>query len=178
MQKSNKVLTPNALAFIGLCKEYCIAIANASQTDRDVFVDTMLRLLPRIYMSANDLTVANADMAGDACIDDYLDETTYNDAQESIAALLGEHDTYLDVPEEDMKFSDTPVATSISEGLCDLLQELYNFLQTVRDSTDQTVLEALVAVCDDFKNQWSLILCNVFRALNQVRHSLNNLSDI
>lgn len=171
MSGKDKILTPNALSFIGLCKEYCIAVANASNSEQSEFVDTMLRLLPRLYITANDLAVSISGMSDDIFIDDYLDETTYDDAREAIAQLLGEYDTYLDVFEEDMKFSETPITASISEGLCDLLQEFYNFLETVRDSTDDIIKAAIAAVCDDFRDQWSLTLCNVFRALNKVKHS-------
>lgn len=174
MSQSANVLTPNALAFIGLCKEYCVAIAGASQVAQDEFIGAILRLLPRIYISATDLAAANVSLSDDAYLDDYLDENTYNDARQSIAALLGEYDTYLDVEEEDMRFSEAPIAESISEQLCDLLQVLYNFLETVRDSTDRTVLGAIVAVSDDFNTQWSLTLCNVLRALNRVNHTLTH----
>lgn len=170
MTESNKIFTPGVLAFIGLCKEYCVAVASASASEQRAFVDTMLRLLPRIYISANDLS---ADALSDgAYLDDYLTEQAYVNAQNEIAALLGEYDVYLDVFEEDMKYSDTPVSATVSEGLCDLLQELYNFLETVRDTTDSMVLEAISAVVGDFKERWSLTLCNVFRALNQIRNNL------
>ena len=45
---------------------------------------------------------------------------------------------------------------------------LYNYLATVRDTTDDTVALALVSVKDDFKAYWSSTLCNVLRALNAI----------
>ena len=46
-------LTPNTLAFIALSNEFCNAVENASQTERDDFITAMLRLLPRIYIAAS-----------------------------------------------------------------------------------------------------------------------------
>ena len=65
-----KHLSPNSLAFIGLSNEYCHAIESASECEPDEFVNSMIRLLPRLYISASDLrqTVGSDDMA---YIDDY-----------------------------------------------------------------------------------------------------------
>ena len=82
---------------------------------------------------------------------------------------MGEDDTYLEVFEEDMKYSDTPVAASVSEGLADIFQAMYNFIESVKDSTDATVELALAAMRDDFRSFWSAPLCNVLRALNHIK---------
>ena len=50
-------LNNNSLAFIALCNEYCMAIENARESSHDEFIAEMLRLLPRIYISATDLRV-------------------------------------------------------------------------------------------------------------------------
>ena len=48
-------MNTNAIAFIGLCNEYCTALETAAETERGAFVDKMLRLLPRLYIAATDL---------------------------------------------------------------------------------------------------------------------------
>ncbi len=83
--------------------------------------------------------------------------------------LMGADDVYLEVFEEDMKYSDTPVAASISEGLADIFQALYNFINTIRDATDETMQVALLGIRDDFRAYWSATLCNVLRALNHLK---------
>lgn len=162
-------MKPNSIAFIGLCNEYCRAIETASEADSDSFVADMTRLLPRIYISATDLSTDGVDDYG-SYIDDALDEDTYDAARRSIETLLGEDDTYLEVFEEDMKYSDTPIAASVAEGLCDIYQVLFNFLQAVRNSTEDNAISALGVVSEDFRQYWSRPLCNVLRALNQIRY--------
>lgn len=164
----SKQLSPNSLAFIALSNEYCEAIETASAADRDEFVNSMLRLLPRLYISATDLQPGDDDMA---YIDDALDEETYNAARRNIEMLLGEDDSYLEVFEEDMKYSDSPIAASISEGLCDIFQVLFNFLEAVKDSTEEVIGSALMIVSEDFRHYWSRPLCNVLRALNHIKYS-------
>lgn len=171
MEKDNASsprLSPNSLAFIALCNEYCAAMENAATMEPLQFAKTMLRLLPRIYMSASDLPV---DEYGGAYIDPALDEDMYNSVCSSVATLLGEHDTYLEVFEEDMKYSDTPIAATISEGLADVMQPLYNFVELAKDAPAELIEEALLTVADDFRNYWSRPLCNQLRALNGLVYS-------
>ena len=164
------MLAPNSLAFIALCNEYCQAIEHARESTRDEFVATMLRQITRIYISASDLK-PEEDMLGDeAYIDNVLDEQYYDSLRRHIENLLGEDDSYLEVFEEDMKYSDTPIAASISEDLCDIFQVMYNLLDVVRDAPDELVQASLVAAKEDFETYWSRPLCNVFRALNNLRY--------
>ena len=166
----NKLINNNALAFIALCSEYCQALENARETDRDDFVATMLRLLPRIYISATDVNISNTGLE-EPYIDSKLDEDYYDSVRRSIENLLGPDDTYLEVFEEDMKYSDTPIAASVSEGLADIFQVFYNFLENVRDVPEELIAMSLIAVKDDFESYWSRILCNVMRALNHIRYN-------
>ncbi len=160
-------LSTNAIAFIGLCNEYRAALQSASQSTRDEFIAVMLKLLPRLYISATDLT---ADVYADAYIDAALDEDFYDAVRRDVESLLGPDDVYLEVFEEDMKYSDTPIAASIAESLADLFQVAFNFLSAVKDAPDEVVTEALSAVKEDFESYWGQTLCNVLRALNRLRY--------
>lgn len=162
-------LTPNQISFIGLCNEFCTAIARASESEATDFVAEMTRLLPRLYISASDLpTNDNTDLA----IEEVMDEDQYNAIRNQLEALLGENDTYLEVFEEDMKYSDTPIGASISESLADLAQVFFNIVETVRESPTEIIPEMLEAAKADFDTYWSQTLCNVMRPLNQIRYNL------
>lgn len=161
------MLSNNILAFIALSNEYCHAIENASSSSKDDFVNNMLRILPRIYISANDL--ASPAMISEASyIPASLDEDYYESMRRAMEALLGEDDTYLEVFESDMKYSDTPIAASISEELADIFQVLYNFVENVKDAPEGVILDSIDAVKEDFKLYWSQTLCNVMRPLNAI----------
>ena len=158
-------MTNNSIAFIALCNEYCAAIEGCSTAAPREFIGSMLRLLPRIYISASDLAPSAFD---DGYIDQCLTEESYEEARRNISATIGKDDTYLEVFEEDMKYSDTPIATSVSEGLADIFQALYNFLETVRDAPEHVVEMALSAAKEDFENYWSQTICNTMRPLNNI----------
>jgi len=133
------------------------------------FTASMLRLLPRLYIAAADLTVDTG--SDSAYLEPAMDEDYYEAMRRNVEYLMGPEDTYLEVFEEDMKYSDTPIAASISEGLADLLQVCYNFIETIKDAPESLVLDALKAMKEDFESYWSRILCNVLRALNHVYYS-------
>lgn len=165
-------LSPNSLAFVALSNEYCAAIEGVSQAvDGSAFVADMLRLLPRIYIVASDLNPAPSLDEEAPYIDSYLGEEYYESARESIESLLGADDVYLEVFEENMKYSDTPVSASVAESLCDIFQVLYNFISTVRDAHESQINDALIAVKTDFETYWGQKLVNVLRPLNQLKYS-------
>lgn len=164
-------LAPNSLAFIALCNEYCCAVENCRESQLADFIASMLRLLPRIYIVASDLKPAPLMEDTDPYIESYLDEDYYESLRREIENLLGPDDVYLEVFEEDMKYSDTPIGMSVAEGVCDIFQVLYNFISMVRDAPEDIVNMALHAVRADFKAYWSQRLCNLLRPLNHIRYS-------
>ncbi|MDE7154773.1 MAG: DUF5063 domain-containing protein [Muribaculaceae bacterium] len=164
------VLNPNSIAFIALCKEYCQAVAHAVESERGEFITQMLKLLPRLYITATDLSV-NFIETEDPYIESALEEDYYNDIRQNLETLIGEDDVYLEVFEEDMKYSDTPVSASISESLADLFQVLFNFIAALgNDPTDEVAAMSVLAIKEDFRTYWSRILCNVLRPLNDIAY--------
>lgn len=137
----------------------------------------MLRLLPRIYISASDLKAAPLLDEEEPYIESYLEEEYYESVRREIENLLGADDTYLEVFEEDMKYSDTPIGVSVAEGICDIFQVLYNFIVMVKDAPADLVNSAIAAVKTDFDSYWSQKLCNVMRPLNHIRYSSDNDED-
>lgn len=166
----NPIVNTNSIAFIGLCHEFCQAMENARESERDDFTARMLRLLPRLYVSATDLSVVMIEEE-EPYIDPVLEEDYYESVRRNVESLYGPDDVYLEVFEENMKYSDTPVSASISEGLTDIFQTLYNFLSMVREAPDEIVGLGLLAVRDDFRSYWSAKLCNVLRALNHLAYN-------
>ncbi|HIT15313.1 MAG TPA: DUF5063 domain-containing protein [Candidatus Avimuribaculum pullicola] len=169
MTENNSSLNPNSLAFIALANEYCHALENIfDYDDRQAFIAEMLRLLPRLYMSASD--IKNTDNT-DSFIDSYLDENDYDTVRGNVSRMMADEDIYLEVFMDDMKYSDTPIGTSVSENLADIYQPLYNFVATVKDATDDTIAEAIIAIKADFDTYWGQTLCNVLRALHSIYYT-------
>ncbi len=163
-------MTNNSLAFIALCNEYCAIIEKAREIELREFLSSMIRLLPRIYVTASDINEENFD---DGYIDGTLEEDSYDMVRRNLEMLLGEHDSYLEVFDDDMKYSDTPIGASIAEGLADLFQVFYNFIETVRDAPETLASSALASVKEDFNYVWGQTLCNVMRPLHKIHFNGN-----
>ncbi len=101
----------------------------------------------------------------------YVDEDYYNSMRRHIGLLLGPEDVFLETFEEDMKYSDTPIASSVSECLADIFQSLYNFVSVVKDTDGDRLEEAYRHAREEFVAYWSQTLCNVLRALNHIYYS-------
>lgn len=167
---TENTLTNGQLAFLALSNEYCQAIETVAESEREDFVAQMLRLLPRLYIAATDLPDPMI-LDDEAYLPSALDEEYYDSARRSLEMIFGEDDTYLEVFEEDMKYSDTPIAASISESLADIFQVLYNLTEAVKDATYDVIQLLLQAVKEDFGSYWSQSLCNVLRAINSVKYN-------
>ena len=166
-------LSPTSLAFIALANEYCETIENCSNYSKQDFAETMLKLLPRIYISVVDIE-PGLDFY-DAIISPSLDEPSYDIVRNNIAAMMGEDDVYLEVFVEDMKYSDTPIATSVSENLADLYQEFYNLVASLQDLNTEDQRQ-LINICkDNFHEYWGQTLCNVLRALHSFKYGFKDL---
>ena len=188
------------LVVTALASRYCLTVENAAETERDEFILSMLNVLPRLYIEFNDIVPAETPMRGegededdfgfgdDEALDEYstvslepdggfgyygqyVDEDYYESVRRHVEMLLGPDDVFLETFEEDMKYSDTPIAASIAECLADIFRPLYNFISIVKD-TDGAELEGAYRECrENFVEYWSQTLCNVLRALNHVYYS-------
>lgn len=166
--KSENKLSNNALTVMALASEYCRALETCSATEPREFVEKMVHLLPRIYMAVTDLPPAEFEEPDYMFGATHLDEDYYNQICQDIAASLGENDSYLETFHQDMKYSDTPIAATISECLADIFQVLYNFIEDVRNTDVDDVNEHLSGLRSDFTEYWSQTLCNVMRPLNEI----------
>lgn len=167
---SDKEIKSRLLTVTSLASDYCVALENARQSEKEDFIAEILDCLPRIYWHFSDLTVEGyIPDSGFGMYPSYVDEDFYDAIRRNVETLLGEDDVFLETFEEDMKYSETPIAASISECLADIFQPLYNFLSVVKESEGLHAEEAYMECRENFVAYWSQTLCNVMRALNHLR---------
>lgn len=164
-------LSRRGVMLVGLCVEYCRLLDSATAqevNDARDFVRSLLGLLPRIYITAFDINLSDEDEAAADDIPQRLDEDQYSAVAGACSRILGQEDTYLDTFSEDMKYSDTPIAASISESLADLYQAFYDFAHYVRELGADVLEGAAAEMKIRFTDYWSEQLCNALRALNRL----------
>jgi hypothetical protein len=171
MEQKTK-LSPNILALIALTNEYCHTLETVMDSTRDELVVSLLKLLPRIYISVTDIDIDTNN--SENYIDSFLKEETYDQLKNEISEIMAEDDVYLEVFVEDMRYSDTPIATSVSENLADLYQEFFNFIASVQNVSTELQIEISAQIKENFKSYWGQTLCNVMRALNTIYYNTSS----
>lgn len=154
---------------IKIASEFCSALEDARNRDKEEFIDEMIRMLPGLYLEFlpdNESVLSDLDYG---YYTTYVDEEFYEAIRRNVEILMGEDDVFLETFEEDMKYSDTPIAASISESLADIFQPLYNFISVVKESDGEEAEGAMMECRENFEAYWSQTLCNVLRAINNLK---------
>lgn len=162
--------TNRLFELVSLSKSYCELCQDAIQYEKYEFIDRMLDLLPRIYWNFFDLQSPTASLEEIEYFSEYVDEDLYEEIKRGIASVMGGSDVFLETFEEDMKYSETPISATISESLADIYQPLFNFISIVHDLEGHRIEDAFMICKEDFENYWSQTLCNVLRALNNIKY--------
>ena len=158
------------IAITALSAEYCRALQTCQEMEQAEFVDRMLNLLPRLYLAFTDVVPEESMNFEEEYFESYVDEDFYESIRRNVEMLMGPDDTFLETFEENMKYSDTPIAASISESLADIFQPLFNFISIVKDSEGEKANAAYRDCRENFAAYWAQTLCNVLRALNNLKY--------
>ena len=158
------------VALTSLATDYCFICENASEMNKEDFIDRLLDCLPRLYWDFFDITSDYVPLEEFEYFSSYIDEDYYENLRRNIEGVLGEDDVFLETFEEDMKYSDTPIAASIAESLADIYQPLFNFISIVKETDGENMVEAYIHCKEEFESYWSQTLCNALKALNNVKY--------
>ena len=158
----------NTLEFVTVALEFCAMIESAATLTLFSFTDKAVKILPLLYLKATLLPVAD-DPEYDSDPEQYITETTYEAIRYHLSDLLGEYDLFLDTFHPDMKYSDTPVAATISENLADVYQDIGNFAALFRQENEQAMEQALFNCEENFRLYWGQKLLNALKAIHSIR---------
>lgn len=164
----NPLYAPATLEFATVALEYCSFIEKADEGTLFGFVDRATKLLPLLYLKAALLPPLEPDE--EAELETTVTEAMYDDLRGRLSALLGERDVFLDTFHEDMRYSETPIASAISENLSDVFQDLGDFLALFRRGNESVMREALALCEHNFRHYWGSRLLNALRALHDIRY--------
>lgn len=168
-QGEDIVFSRNTVEFVNVAAEYCAYVERCNEHSRKEFVDTLLKLLPLLYLKAQMLP--EGERIGDEELEDFVTEDSYEVLRMSLYDLLAEKDSYLDVFVAEMKYSDTPVTKSISEDLADIHQDVKNFVCLFKLGINETMHDAIIECSEHFSQYWGQTLVNTLRALHEIKYN-------
>ncbi|MBR5456581.1 MAG: DUF5063 domain-containing protein [Bacteroidaceae bacterium] len=163
------VFSRDTVEFVTVAAEFCAYLERANSHNRKEFVDTLLKLLPLLYLKAQMLP--DEESISDDGLEQFVTEDSYEILRMNIAELLADKDSYLDVFVEEMKYSDTPITKNISEDLADIYQDIKNFVSLFKLGINETMHDAIIECNAHFREYWGQTLVNTLRALHDIRYN-------
>ena len=167
-KESQVIFDRDVVEFVTVAAEFCKYLEQAEGKHRTTFVDTTLKILPLLYLKAT--LLPPCETLGDDLPEHYVTEETYEVLRMTLAGILAEKDTYLDVFMEDMKYSDQPITRYISEDLADIYQDIKDFIFVFQLGLNETMHDALAICQENFRLYWGQKLVNTLRALHEARY--------
>ncbi|MDR1096503.1 MAG: DUF5063 domain-containing protein [Tannerella sp.] len=158
----------NTLEFVTVTLEFCALMETASQHTLYSFTDKAVKITPLLYLKAALLPDMEEPEEEDEP-EHFITEDTYEAIRYRIANLLGEYDPFLETFHPDIRYSDTPIASTISENLADVYQDLGDFAALFRRENEEVMEQALYICRESFRACWGQKLLNALKALHAVR---------
>jgi hypothetical protein len=171
----NIVYSKQVIEFVAVSNEFCVLVENASKISRKEFIDKAHKILPLLYLKATLLPTTENQF--DDFLDKYVSEEIYATIKETLEHKLGQYDAYTDVFNEEFQYSEEAVASSISEDLSDIYQDIKDFLMTFSSSTEELMNDAIWECSNNFKLYWGQRLTNSLRALHNVMYGEKEIEE-
>lgn len=167
------VYSRDTIEFVTVAVQYCGYFESFENVTEVELVDKLTKLLPLLYLKASlvpETDVINEDEEPEITVT----EGDYNYISSKLYDVFQNNDAYLEVFLQDMKYSDTPIAASISEDLSDIYQDLKNFITVFERGVTDNMNDALYFCIENFKSYWGQKLVNVLRALHSIKYTIAN----
>ena len=172
---SKNIFAQGTIDFVTVAAEFCAYLEQSSDRSKEHFVDTMLKLLPFLYVKAH--LVKRVESNGDFLPDDKVTEEDYNWIRNIIYSILGNDDDYEELVFDPNTQSDETKWSSISENLADMYQSLRNFVSAYQIGIEDCMHDALWLVMDQFELFWGKCLVDSLSRLHQVKYKITGDSD-
>lgn len=176
MMNNNEIIySSTVIDFVTVGVEFCSLLENEKPMNRNEWIDTALKILPLLYVKAS-LLPATVEM-NDEPPHTFVKEEDYNRIVYNVSSIMGEEDVYLDVYKEEMKYSDRPISSFISEDIADIYQDIRNLISVYQFELEDQMNDALLICSKNFKTYWGQKLVNVIRPLHALLYKENDDND-
>lgn len=165
----------DVLEFVTVGVQFCAYLEQNPQARQKDFINTLLKLLPLLYLKA--VLLPRLENAEDFYPEEFVTEQDYDAVRAQICSLLGDKDSYLDLDISNIHYIQEPQVKSISEDLADVYQSVRNFVTAYKLGIEQSMYEGLGQVTEQFDLYWGQTLLNALRALHSVHFSVSGEDD-
>ena|ERR1035437_8977515 len=166
---SDPVYSRNVIEFVAVANEFCKYIEHASELKGDEMLKIFQRILPLLYIKAS--LLPQLDSIFDDGNEKFVTESDYIIILEVLKEKFGTADDYLEVFDEKINESETPVLSSISENMADIYQDMKDFLILYQTGTGEIMNDAVWECRLNFETFWGQKLVNSMRAIHKFIYS-------
>ncbi|MBO4529623.1 MAG: DUF5063 domain-containing protein [Paludibacteraceae bacterium] len=163
------VYDKNTIEFVTVAAEYCAFLESCRRYNSKSFFDKSVKLLSLLYLKTS--LLPNLEDSSFSDLQQFVTEASYENLRQNITCLTGQYDEYLEVFQEDMQYSDTPIVAYISEGLADVYQDLKDMISNFQSADIQIMNDALRDCKDNFQAYWGQKALNTLRAMHNVLYA-------
>lgn len=165
------IYTKENIDFISAASDFCLLMENVKGKTKKEVVERLLLLLPQLYFYASIIDANFKYSKNNILLEEYVKEQDYNYIRENLLKIFKEDDDYLDVVNDDMKYSEAPITKSISEDLADIYQDIKNCIWIFSKGNKEASQEAINEVCSLFEIHWGGRLVSTTRALHYIKYN-------
>ncbi|MFA8436537.1 MAG: DUF5063 domain-containing protein [Marinifilaceae bacterium] len=156
----------NVIEFVTVANEFCATLEACEKSTRKDFIEKAQKMLPLLYLKGTLLPEVENEL--EDTIEKFVTEADWEFIRTQVQRKLGPVDEYLEVFQEEMRESDSPIVASISENFADIYQDLKDFLTSYRIGTLEIMNDALWELKGSFDRYWGQLAVNALRAVHNV----------
>lgn len=169
------VYSKNVVEFVTVANEYCNFIEKIGNYSTGYALSLAQKLLPLVYLKAT--LVPNIERILEEDTEKFVTELDYNMLLQKWMQKLGEFDSYKEVFNPGMEFSEDALESSISENLLDIYQDLKDFISLYSLGNEEVMNDAISECSYQFREYWGQRLVNVLRAIHMLIVSETDLDE-
>jgi hypothetical protein len=158
------VYAPEVLEFVRSANAYCSWLEESDQMEPVDFIRSALGMLSRVYHHLVSMELPEPVM--ESGNEKFVTEQDWSAVFQKVLHLLGRHNDYLRIAEEDEFDRSELVTHHVSEDLADIYQDLKDFTLQYRQGIEEIMNDAVWEVMDNFENYWGSKLLHALQALN------------
>lgn len=166
---SDQVYSRNVVEFVAVANEFCKYAEHASTLKGDELLKILQRILPLVYLKAS--LLPQFEPFFEDGNEKFVTEADWNIINETLREKFGTANDYLEVFDEKINQSEGPVASSISENMADIYQDIKDFLLLYQTGTKEVMNDAVWECRMNFENFWGQKLVNSMRAIHKFLYS-------
>ncbi len=157
------VYASEVIDFVRSANDYCSWLEQPHESGLE-FIQSSLPLLSRVYYQI--VSVEPPEPVMESGNEKFVTEQEWSAVFQRVLQLLGKHNEYLRIAEEDEYDRSDLVTHNISEDLADIYQDLKDFTLQYRQGIEEIMNDAVWEVIDNFENFWGEKLLYALRALH------------